>query len=95
MGLLGAIAFWSLLGLAIVYGCRLARSVERELAVVGAVVVAMVVAYAFEGHTDQGFFYYRVAFVMGTLLGLAEAARRMLPPEGRRLRAEPARESAP
>jgi hypothetical protein len=49
----------------------------------------MVVAYAFEGHTDQGFFYYRVAFVMGTLLGLAEAARRMLPASRRRLRAEP------
>jgi hypothetical protein len=94
MGLFGAIAFWSLLGLAIVYGCRLARAVDRELAVVGAVVVAMVVAYAFEGHTDQGFFYYRVAFVMGTLLGLAEAARRMLPPEGRRLRAEPMPEEA-
>jgi hypothetical protein len=89
MGIFGAIAFWSVLGLAILYGCRLARAVDRELAVVGAVVVAMVVAYAFEGHTDQGFFYYRVAFVMGTLLGLAEAARRMLPASRRRLRAEP------
>jgi hypothetical protein len=92
MGLFGAIVFWSMLGLAIVYGCRLARAVDRELAVVGALVVAVTVAYAFEGHTDQGFFYYRVAFVMGTLLGLAEAARRMLPPPARRLRAEPAPE---
>jgi O-antigen ligase len=92
MGIFGAIAFWSLLGLAILYGCRLARAVDRELAVVGAVVVAIVVAYAFEGHTDQGFFYYRVAFVMGTLLGLAEAARRMVPAGRRRLRAEPAPE---
>jgi hypothetical protein len=89
MGLLGAVAFWSLLGMAIVFGCRLARAVDRELALVGALAVAIVVAYAFEGHTDQGFFYYRVAFVVGTLLGLAEAARRMLPPDGRRLRAEP------
>jgi hypothetical protein len=80
MGLLGAIAFWSLLGAAIIYGCRLARTADRELALIGALTCAIVVAYAFEGHTDQGFFFYRVAFVVGTLLGLAEAARRAMPP---------------
>jgi hypothetical protein len=36
-----------------------------------------VMAYVFEGATDQGFFYYRVAFVAGTMLGLLEAARRL------------------
>lgn len=79
MGILGAIAFWSMLGVSIVFACRLARAADRELAVVGALVAAVLVSYAFEGHTDQGFFFYRVAFVVGTLLGLAEAARRMLP----------------
>jgi hypothetical protein len=77
MGILGGIAFWSMLGLALVAACRLARSADREVAVIGALVSAMLVAYAFEGHTDQGFFYYRVAFVMGTLLGLMEAAARL------------------
>ena len=79
-----------MLAIAIVFACRLARSVDRELALVGALTAAIVVAYAFEGHTDQGFFYYRVAFVVGTLLGLAEAARRLAPPPVRRLRPEPA-----
>jgi hypothetical protein len=80
LGAAGAIAFWTMLGLGIIAACRLARSLDRELAVVGAVTAAMLVAYAFEGHTDQGFFYYRVAFVMGTLLGVAEAARKLAAP---------------
>jgi hypothetical protein len=75
MGVLGAIAFWSVIGIAIICGCRLARSQDRELAMIGAVTAALVVAYVFEGATDQGFFFYRIAFVMGTMLGVFEAAR--------------------
>jgi hypothetical protein len=77
LGLLGAIAMWAMLGTGIVAGCRLARSRERELAVVGALSACALIAYALEGSTDQGFFFYRVAFVTGCLLGLAEAARRL------------------
>jgi hypothetical protein len=77
MGLLGGIAFWSLLAAGIIAGCRLAKSVDRELAVVGALVACALVGYAYEGSLDQGFFFYRIAFVTGALLGLAEAARRM------------------
>jgi hypothetical protein len=77
MGVLGGIAFWSMIGIAIISACRLARSHDRELAMVGAVTAALVVAYVFEGATDQGFFYYRVAFVIGTFLGLCEAARQL------------------
>jgi hypothetical protein len=77
MGVLGGIALWALLGTGIVSGCRLARSRDRELAVVGAVVVSALIAYAMEGALDQGFFFYRIAFVTGALLGLAEAARRV------------------
>ena len=85
MGILGAVVWWSMLGLSIVFACRLARVADRELAAIGGLAAAMLVAYAFEGHTDQGFFFYRIAFVMGTLLGLAEAARRMARPETRSL----------
>jgi hypothetical protein len=79
-GLLGAVAMWALLGCGIIAGCRLARSADRELAVVGAVVVCALISYALEGATDQGFFFYRIAFVTGSLLGLAEAARRLARP---------------
>lgn len=77
MGPLGGIAFWSMLGIGIVAACRVAKSRDRELAAVGAIVVAALIGYAFEGHIDQGFFFYRIAFVVGTLLGLTEAARRL------------------
>ena len=76
-GIPGAVAFWTMLGLGILLACRLARSRDRELALLGALITVALVAYAFEGAVDQGFFFYRIAFVMGTLLGLAEAARRM------------------
>ena len=78
MGLLGAVAFWALLAAGIVGGCRLARAADRELAVVGALGVSALVGYTLMGAVDQGFFFYRIAFVVGTLLGLAEAARRLL-----------------
>ena len=74
MGVLGAIALWSLLAVAIVAGCRLARSADRELALLGAIVVCAVVSYTFMGHLDQGFFFYRIALVVGTLIGLTQAA---------------------
>jgi hypothetical protein len=77
MGLLGGIAMWSLIGAGIISGSRLARSRDRELAVVGAVTAAAVVAYALMAGVDQGFFFYRIAFITGTMLGLAEAARRL------------------
>ena len=77
MGLIGAIAFWSLLGIGIITGCRLVRSRNREVALFGALLACALVGYALEGYNDQGFFMYRIAFVIGTLLGLGEAARRL------------------
>ncbi|MDQ6795011.1 MAG: hypothetical protein M3067_09390, partial [Chloroflexota bacterium] len=77
LGLLGGIALWALLAAGIISGCRLARSADRELALVGALLVCALFGYALEGAIDQGFFFYRIAFVVGSLLGLAEAARRL------------------
>jgi hypothetical protein len=76
MGVAGAIAFWSLLAAGLVTACRLARSRDRELAVLGALTACALIAYALQGYNDQGFFFYRIAFVMGTLLGVVHAATR-------------------
>jgi hypothetical protein len=91
MGLFGGIAFWSLLAAGIITGCRLVRSRHREVAVFGTVLACVLVGYALEGYNDQGFFMYRVAFVVGTLLGLGEAARRL---DARGLVAQPATAAA-
>ncbi len=58
MGLLGGIAFWSLLGAAIIGACRLAKFANREVACFGALVACAVIGYALEGYNDQGFFMY-------------------------------------
>jgi hypothetical protein len=76
MGVLGAIAFWSVLAAGILSACRLLRSRNRELAAFGAIVVCVLIAYVLEGYKDQGFFYFRVALVVGTMLGLTQAALR-------------------
>jgi hypothetical protein len=74
MGLLGGVALWGLVAAGIVTAARVARSVDREQAVVGAVVVAALVGYVLMGAVDQAFFFYRIAFVAGTLLGLLDGA---------------------
>ena len=96
LGVLGAIAFWALIGVALVTASRLARSPDRELGVVGMLVACALPAYMLLGYNDQGFFYYRVAILMGVLLGLLEAARRLQPrpaltvvPDQRRATATP------
>jgi O-antigen ligase len=77
MGLLGGVAMWFLMGAGIISGSRLARSRDREVALIGLVLACSLVAYALMGGVDQGFYFYRIAFITGTLLGLAEAARRL------------------
>jgi hypothetical protein len=77
MGLLGGVAVWSLIGAGIILGARLATVQDHELAVVGIVVACALIAYALIGAEDVGFFWYRVAFITGTLLGTAEAALRV------------------
>jgi hypothetical protein len=82
MGVLGGIAMWGLIAAAIISGFRLAMSKDRELAVIGTVVACSIVAYALMGAVDQGFFFFRIAFITGSLLGLAEAARRLARVDG-------------
>jgi len=78
MGLLGGIAQWCMIGTGILVACRLAKSGDKQIGLIGALVACALVAYALEGATDQGFYFYRIAFVTGGLLGMAEAGRRML-----------------
>jgi hypothetical protein len=76
MGVLGAIAFWCVLAAGMLGACRLLRSRDRETAMFAAIVVCLLFAYVLEGYKDQGFFYFRVALVVGTMLGLTQAALR-------------------
>lgn len=77
MGFLGGVAVWFLIGSGIISGSRLARVPDRELAAIGFVVAPALVAYALIGSVDVGFYWYRIAIITGTLLGLTEAAHRL------------------
>jgi hypothetical protein len=83
MGLIGGIAFWSLVAAAIIQACRLARCPDPRLAMIGALCAAVVVGWTLEGATDQGFILLRVAFAVGCMIGLTEAARHIYTSERR------------
>jgi hypothetical protein len=81
LGIGGALAFWSVIGLAVVAACRLLRAHDPRPALYGTVVVCALAAYLIQGALDLGFFWFRIAVLMGALLGGLELARR-LPAEG-------------
>jgi hypothetical protein len=77
MGLLGGVAMRSLIATGIIAGCRLTRCSDRLPKVIGTLVACSLVSYAIIGALDVGFYWSRIAYVTGAMLGLAEAARRI------------------
>ena len=77
LGAVGALAFWSMIGLACIRACRLLRSHDPGLAAYGAFVVCALIAYVILGYLDLGFFWFRIAVTMGWLLGIVEIASRV------------------
>lgn len=82
MGLLGEMTLWVLLAFGVVRACKLARLLDREAAMVGALTVAALVGYAVMGYEDMGFFWFRLALTVGFLLGVVEARLRRVEPSG-------------
>lgn len=76
LGIQGEIVFWSMIAAAIIKACQLARSTNRELAFFGTFVVCGILAYVVQGFYDFGLDFYRIAIMMGFLLGALEAASR-------------------
>jgi hypothetical protein len=75
LGLPGALAFWFLVGCAVVATCQLARSSDPRMALFGAVVACALIAYLLEGWFDQGLSSFRIPILVGCLIGSVEAAR--------------------
>jgi hypothetical protein len=74
-GIPGALVFWFVLAAALIAGCRLTRSPDRQLALFGTFAVCAVLAYVIEGYYDFGLSWYRVAVLMGCVLGALDAAQ--------------------
>jgi hypothetical protein len=77
LGTLGAIAFWWLIGAAIVAACRLARLPDRDFGVLGTLAATVVMAYLVQGWLDVGITSFRIVTLVGCLLGAVAAAHRM------------------
>src|SRR5207245_3993533 len=77
LGAIGALAFWSFIGFVVLSACRLLRARDLRLALYGSLVVCAVINYLIMGYLDLGFFWFRVAILMGCLLGVLEVARRV------------------
>jgi O-Antigen ligase len=77
LGAIGALAFWSFIGFVIVSACRLLRAQDLHLALYGSLVICAVIDYLIMGYLDLGLFWFRVAILMGCLLGVLEVATRV------------------
>lgn len=78
MGIIGEVLLWTLIAQAMIAACRLSRVVDREAALLGALVACAVTAYVIMGAKDLGFYWLRLALCMGVLLGAVEARARVL-----------------
>lgn len=77
LGTLGAVAFWCMVGAAIVAACRLARRPGRDFGLFGTLAVTAVIAWLVEGWLDQGITSFRIATLIGCLLGAVAAGHRI------------------
>ena len=75
MGLQGMVAFWFLIGAAIISAARVARHGDRAAALVAFLVMAVLVGYVLEGLYDYGLFWFRMALFVGLWLGTLEGLR--------------------
>jgi hypothetical protein len=74
LGVQGEIIFWVLIGTGVLGAGRLARSDDRQLALLGGFIACALVAYVIQGYDDVGFASLRIAVAIGCLLGCLEVA---------------------
>jgi hypothetical protein len=82
-GIPGALAFWFVVGAAFVAACRLTRAPDRRITLLATFIVCALIAYLLEGYYDLGLWWFRVAVLIGCLLGALDAAAVMTKPAGR------------
>jgi hypothetical protein len=74
-GTSGALAFWWVIGSAMIVACRLARSPDPKVAMLGTLAALGLVAYLIQADYDMGLTSFRLQFLVGSLLAAMEAVR--------------------
>jgi hypothetical protein len=75
MGVQGMVVFWCMIAAAVIAVCRLARHGDRHTAVIATFTLAAIAGYLIQGTYDYGFFWFRMAILMGVLFGISEGMR--------------------
>ncbi len=76
MGFFGVTVFAVMVGQGVISGARLAAARRPEVAMMGAFTAAAIFGYVAMGGTDMGFFWFRNAIAMGTLMGVVDGLAR-------------------
>ena len=72
----GEVALWLVVAAVIFAAAGLVRSREKLAAVIGVVGVCSAVQWVILGYSDMGFYWFRIALVVGCIFGVVEAFRR-------------------
>jgi len=76
LGLPGIVAFWLVVGIGLMSAVNLIRERKSNLEVLlGFALAAALVGYVVQGYYDMGLYWFRIAILIGCLLGAAQAIR--------------------
>jgi hypothetical protein len=74
------IAFWLMIGIAIMLAINTFRRPPNQITLVlSLTIVLAMVAYLTQGFYDMGLYWFRIAITIGCLMGALEAARQFAP----------------
>lgn len=87
LGILGITAFWLMIGVALMTAINSFKARPSPVTLlVSVALIAAILAYMVQGFYDMGLYWFRIAVVVGCLMGAMEAARRIdaeTPPEAK------------
>lgn len=78
LGILGITAFWMMIGLALMSAVNSLRARPNTTTLlISVTLIVALLAYIVQGFYDMGLYWFRIAVVVGCLMGAMEAARRL------------------
>ena len=78
LGILGIAAFWMMIGIAIMTAINSFRARPNPVTMlVSITLIVALLGYIVQGFYDMGLYWFRIAIVVGCLMGAMEAARRL------------------
>ncbi len=78
LGILGITAFWMMLGISLMTAVNSLRArPNRTTLLISVTLIVALLGYIVQGFYDMGLYWFRIAIVVGSLMGAMDAARRL------------------